>query len=146
MAHHKTSKDALRELLFFPANLSHNSCSITKIPQFVTKLSNGFEYCLIEITCDIVFNMDYKHLEKRQWNYTRKQPGTRCIRCKKKMKRGKRKKSIENRERHLLFTVLTDVIQNSTIHFVAVWRSSRLLWQLWNRAQSWQHLSSQRLW
>jgi hypothetical protein len=44
--------DALRELLLFPSNLSHNNCSITKIPQNVTKLSNGAEYCLIEITCD----------------------------------------------------------------------------------------------
>jgi hypothetical protein len=52
MAHYKTSIDALRELLLFPSNLSHNSCSITKIPQNVTKISNGFEYCLIEITCD----------------------------------------------------------------------------------------------
>jgi hypothetical protein len=52
MAHHKTSMDALRELLLFPSYLSHNSCSITKIPQNVTKLSNGSEYCLIEITCD----------------------------------------------------------------------------------------------
>jgi hypothetical protein len=52
MAYHKTSMDALRKLLFFPSNLSHNRCSITKIPQYVTKLSNGFEYCLIEITCD----------------------------------------------------------------------------------------------
>lgn len=52
MIHHKTSKDALRELLFFPSKLSHNSCSITKIPQYVTKLSNGFEYYLIKITCD----------------------------------------------------------------------------------------------
>jgi hypothetical protein len=52
MAHHKTSIDALRELLFFPSNLSHNSCSITKIPQNLSKLSNGSDYCLIEITCD----------------------------------------------------------------------------------------------
>jgi hypothetical protein len=52
MAHHKTSLDALRELLLFPSNLSHNSCSITKIHQNVTKLSNGSEYFLIEITCD----------------------------------------------------------------------------------------------
>jgi hypothetical protein len=44
--------DALRELLLFTSSLSHNNCSITKLPQNVTKLSNGSEYCLIEITCD----------------------------------------------------------------------------------------------
>jgi hypothetical protein len=38
----------------------------------------------------------------------------------KRMKRGERKKSIEYRERYRLFTALTGVIQNSTIHFVAV--------------------------
>ena len=52
MSHYENSIDALRELLLFPSKLSHRSCSITKIPQNVTKLSNGLDYCLVEITCD----------------------------------------------------------------------------------------------
>ena len=45
----------LRELLLFPSNMSHSNCSITRISQNVSHLSNGLEYCLIEITCDSVF-------------------------------------------------------------------------------------------
>lgn len=52
MTSYTNSLDALRELLLFPSNLSHSICSITKIPENVTKLSNGIEYCLVEITCD----------------------------------------------------------------------------------------------
>jgi hypothetical protein len=52
MASYTDSIHALRELLLMPSNLSHTSCSITKISQNVSHLSNGLEYCLIEITCD----------------------------------------------------------------------------------------------
>ena len=52
MSHYKNSIDALKELLLFPSKLSHRSCSITKIPHNVTNLSNGLDYCLVELTCD----------------------------------------------------------------------------------------------
>src|SRR5919108_2804436 len=51
MAFYTNSIHALRELLV-PSNLSYSSCSITKISQNISHLSNGIEYCLIEITCD----------------------------------------------------------------------------------------------
>jgi hypothetical protein len=52
MASYTNSIHALRELLV-PSNLSHSSsCSITKISQYISHLSNRIEYCLIEITCD----------------------------------------------------------------------------------------------
>jgi hypothetical protein len=52
MASYTNSIHALRELLV-PSNLSYSSsCSITKISQNISHLSNGIEYCLIEITCD----------------------------------------------------------------------------------------------
>jgi hypothetical protein len=52
MASYTNSIHALRELLV-PSNLSHSSsCSITKISQNISHLSNGVEYCLIEITCN----------------------------------------------------------------------------------------------
>jgi hypothetical protein len=51
MASYTDSIHALRELL--ASNLSYSSCcSITKISQNISHLSNGIEYCLIEITCD----------------------------------------------------------------------------------------------
>ena len=53
MASYTNSIHALRELLVPSANLSYSSCcSITKISQNISHLSNGIEYCLIEITCD----------------------------------------------------------------------------------------------
>src|SRR5919109_4598020 len=53
MASYTNSIHALRELLVPSANLSYSSsCSITKISQNISCLSNGIEYCLIEITCD----------------------------------------------------------------------------------------------
>ena len=55
MTSYNNSIDALRELLLFPSNMSHSNCSITRISQNVSHLSNGLEYCLIEITCDSVF-------------------------------------------------------------------------------------------
>lgn len=55
MASYNNSIDALRELLLFPSNLSHSSCSITRIPHNVSHLSNGLEYCLVEIICDNSF-------------------------------------------------------------------------------------------
>ena len=51
MASYTDSIHALRELLV-PSNLSPSSCNITKISQNISHLSNGIEYCLIEITCD----------------------------------------------------------------------------------------------
>jgi hypothetical protein len=51
MASYTNSIHALRELLV-PSNLSYSSCSITKMSQNISHLSNGIEYCLIEITCD----------------------------------------------------------------------------------------------
>jgi hypothetical protein len=51
MASYTNSIEALREILV-PSSLSYSSCSITKIPQNISHLSNGIEYCLIEITCD----------------------------------------------------------------------------------------------
>src|SRR5919106_6157898 len=53
MASYTNSIHALIELLVPSSNLSHSSsCSITKISQNISHLSNGIEYCLIEITCD----------------------------------------------------------------------------------------------
>ena len=53
MASYTNSIHALRELLVPSANLSYSSsCSITRISQNISCLSNGIEYCLIEITCD----------------------------------------------------------------------------------------------
>jgi hypothetical protein len=53
MACYTNSIHALRELLVPSSNLSHSSsCSITKISQNISHLSNGVEYYLIEITCD----------------------------------------------------------------------------------------------
>lgn len=52
MASYTDSIHALRELLVPSSNLIHSSCRITKISQNVSHLSNGVEYCLIEVTCN----------------------------------------------------------------------------------------------
>jgi hypothetical protein len=54
MTSYNNSIDALRELLLFPSKMSYSKCSITRISQNVSHLSNGLEYCLVEITCDSV--------------------------------------------------------------------------------------------
>ncbi len=51
MASYIDSIHALKELLS-PSDVSLSSCSITKVSQNISHLSNGIEYCLIEITCD----------------------------------------------------------------------------------------------
>jgi hypothetical protein len=120
MAHHKTSMDALRELLLFPSNLSHNNCSVTKIPQNVTKLSDGSDYCLclVEITCDnsIQYGLQAFGAEAMKLH----KEATWCHMLQKGNEKREEKKGLSRTERRLLFTVLADVIQNSTIHFVAV--------------------------
>ena len=51
MASYIDSIHAPKELLS-PSDVSQSSCSITKVSQNISHLSNGIEYCLIEITCD----------------------------------------------------------------------------------------------
>jgi hypothetical protein len=50
---YQNSIHALRELI--PSDSKENSrraCHITKLSHNVSKLENGIEYCLVEVTCD----------------------------------------------------------------------------------------------
>jgi hypothetical protein len=50
MAAYVSSLDALRELLTPPSVFGH--CRITSIPQNMRYMTNGIEYCAVEVTCD----------------------------------------------------------------------------------------------
>jgi hypothetical protein len=50
---YQDSIHALRELIpSEPDEGSRRSCHITKLSHSVSKLENGIEYCLVEVTCD----------------------------------------------------------------------------------------------
>jgi hypothetical protein len=50
MAAYVSSIDALRELLTPPSVFGN--CRITSIPQNMRYMTNGIEYCALEVTCD----------------------------------------------------------------------------------------------
>jgi hypothetical protein len=52
MSSYNNSVDALRRLLSTGQSSPAGSCRITKIPQYVLHMTNGIEYCAVEITCD----------------------------------------------------------------------------------------------
>ena len=47
-----SSIHALQRLLSTNLSSSSGNCRITKIPQNITHMINGIEYCAVEITCD----------------------------------------------------------------------------------------------
>jgi hypothetical protein len=50
---YQDSVNALRELLpSEPSESSSHACRITKLSHSASRLENGIEYCLVEVTCD----------------------------------------------------------------------------------------------
>ena len=53
MTRYRTSIDALQDLIQpRPSEPSACACRITKLSHDASKLENGIEYCLVEVTCD----------------------------------------------------------------------------------------------
>jgi hypothetical protein len=52
MNSYNNSVDALRRLLSTGRSSPSSPCRITKIPQDILHMTNGIEYCAVEITCD----------------------------------------------------------------------------------------------
>ncbi len=55
MTSYFSSVHALKDLLAprsFPGHSNFGSCRITKIPQDIHQMTNGMEYCAVEITCE----------------------------------------------------------------------------------------------
>ena len=49
---YNNSVDALQRLLSTGQSSHSSNCRITKIPQDILYMTNGIEYCAVEITCD----------------------------------------------------------------------------------------------
>jgi hypothetical protein len=50
---YQDSVHALKELIPSESNeISSHSCRITKLSHSVSHLTNGIEYCVVEVTCD----------------------------------------------------------------------------------------------